>query len=152
MQLAKSISAQYKYDDTRIRQCIEGVLAQVVRQTSADLITLTARIRKPRTNTKRHILVVKISDPTAALQKYQADAYFSPRGFFRNKYLSEDSALRLSVYLSRMVARALGGDIALSADPLGLLEFEISIPIRFVSRKGKPVQAKHMYQIGKKRN
>jgi len=126
--LDDSTKRRYAVDTMRLQQCIDSILVQSLFQTQGTNIELSVKIV---TDKKSHQhMVLQLLDRSIRLQKYQVDAYFSPRSFHCNRFLNKDSSSRLSLLLSHQLAEQMGG--SLRARPLqkGGLEFTLKLPVK----------------------
>lgn len=133
--LHPSTKGWFALDHLRVTQCINALLGQCNFQATKATLRLGATVTQ-KSSTDRQ-LQITIVDPNAGLHQYQAEAYFEPKAFFRNKHLSKESPWRLSVMLARLIAREMGGDLQTKSQASGELKFILTLPVTFIKKVTK---------------
>ncbi|RKQ70784.1 histidine kinase/DNA gyrase B/HSP90-like ATPase [Litorimonas taeanensis] len=133
LQMDPQAQAIFKFDDTRLRQCIDNLIAQALDQTVRGGVTVTATILEPSKKTGNQTLLnLAIKDTSPGMDQYLTEYYFNPGYEASPKYLAKDNAARVNLALTRGLARLMGGDVVVKSAIGSGVTFTLTSPIEWV--------------------
>lgn len=119
LDLAADLPDEIRSDPTRLRQALINVLGNAVKFTSSGSVRLQAQLLPSVFENGAPRLLFRVSDTGIGLSADQAAALFQPFAQADNSMTRKFGGTGLGLFLSRRLARMLGGDLVLESSTPG---------------------------------
>jgi CheY-like chemotaxis protein len=133
LQADPQIEAIYRYDDTRLRQCLNNLISQSIAQTHRGNVTIKAEILDASKATDDEtVLSLTVKDTSSGMDQYMTEYYFNPAHEVGPNFLAKENAARVNLALTRGLARHMGGDVIVKSAFGSGVSFNMTIPVEWV--------------------
>ena len=133
LKVDKSANIWLHYDEVRVRQCIESIVHQCIEQAVPTTVTVSIRtVSRTRASGQREIQVL-VHDGGPGMDQHKAEGLFRPAMLKTDSRVMNPEGARLSLMLSRALARKMGGDLTVKSAYGSGVSFLLTIPAKIAA-------------------
>jgi len=135
-EVAPDVPEWIESDPTRVRQMLTNLLANAVKFTEKGFVSVRASVEAVQGRRKPTRLVLDVQDQGIGIAKEKIDLIFQPFAQADGATTRKYGGTGLGLAITRELARALGGDIAVTSEEGVGSTFRITLPLRPASPPG----------------
>ncbi len=129
------------YDEVRFRQCTEAIVRQCIEQAESGTVSVNISTKFSSRKFGHKIIKILVHDGGPGMEQAVADRYFKPTKRTLDNKVMIPEGKRLSLMLSRALARKMGGDLTVKSAPGRGVSFMLKIPAKFEMPPGEAGEA-----------
>ena len=131
LKIDKSAKIWLHYDEVRVRQCIESIVHQCIEHAAGATVTISIRTEAGKRD-RRNIQML-VHDGGPGMDQHKAEGFFQPAARKIDSRIVNPEGARLSLMLSRALARKMGGDLTVKSAYGSGVSFLLDIPAKIAA-------------------